>query len=59
MPRADGAESSWSSGGASAAELAAMSAFAQDPTLKVVEACSVKQYGRNHEGPIIRYRPKY
>ena len=44
-------ESSWRSGGASTAELAAMSAFAQDPTLKVVEACSVKQYGRNHEAP--------
>jgi Protein of unknown function (DUF3182) len=64
-------ESSWRSGGASTAELAALTAFAQDPGLQVVTACSVKQYGSSREpppnasvhfsgndpqdGPIIRY----
>jgi hypothetical protein len=52
-------EASWRSGGASAAELAAMKEFAQDPTLQVVEACAVKQFGRGHEVPrkaVIHYR---
>jgi hypothetical protein len=64
-------ESFWRSGGASTAELAAMTAFAQDPGLQVVTACAVKQYGSSREpppnasvhfrgndpqdGPIIRY----
>jgi hypothetical protein len=38
-------EASWRSGGASTAELAALTAFAQDPALLVVEATSVKQFG--------------
>ena len=44
-------ESSWRSGGASTAELAALMAFAQDPGLQVVKACAVKQYGSSHEPP--------
>src|SRR5262249_26126951 len=64
-------EASWRSGGASTAELAAMKEFAQDPALQLVEACSVKEFGRGpqtprnaliqyqgddpEDGPIIRY----
>lgn len=64
-------ESSWRSGGASTAELGALTAFMQEPGLQVVEACAVKQFGNGHEppptatihfrgddprdGPIIRY----
>jgi uncharacterized protein DUF3182 len=38
-------EASWRSGGASTAELAALTAFADDPILQVVEATSVKRFG--------------
>jgi hypothetical protein len=64
-------EASWRSGGASTAELAALTAFAQESSLQVVEAASVKQFGkpskipRNaivhfqgddpEEGPLLRY----
>ena len=64
-------EASWRSGGASTAELAALMAFAQDSTLHVVEATSVKQFGRQtaippgavihfhdedpEDGPLLRY----
>jgi hypothetical protein len=64
-------ESSWRSGGASTAELAALTAFAQDPGLQVINVCSIKDYGSGHQppphatvhfrgndpqdGPIIRY----
>ena len=64
-------EASWRSGGASTAELAALMAFAEDPTLQVVEATSVKQFGRRttiprgavihfhdddpEDGPLLRY----
>jgi hypothetical protein len=64
-------EASWRSGGASTAELAALMAFAEDPTLQVVEATSAKQFGRRttippgaaihfhdddpEDGPILRY----
>jgi hypothetical protein len=64
-------EASWRSGGASTAELAALMAFAQDSTLQVVEATSVKQFGRQatippgavvhfhgddpEDGPLVRY----
>ena len=44
-------EASWRSGGASTAELAALTAFAQDPGLHVVNACSIKEYGTGHEPP--------
>ena len=39
-------EASWRSGGASTAELAALKAFAKDSDLQVVEAASVKQFGK-------------
>jgi hypothetical protein len=64
-------EASWRSGGASTAELAAFVAFASDPTLQVVEASAVKEFGKPRElprdaivhfqdddpkdGPILRY----
>lgn len=38
-------EASWRSGGASTAELAALAAFADDPSLQVVQTASVKHYG--------------
>ena len=44
-------ESSWRSGGASTAELAALTAFVQDPGLQFVTARAVKQYGGSHEAP--------
>jgi hypothetical protein len=44
-------ESSWRSGGASTAELAALTAFAQDPGLQVVNVCSIKEYGSGHQPP--------
>jgi hypothetical protein len=52
-------EASWRSGGASTAELAAIQALAQDPALRVVEACAAKQFGTGHEAPrnaIVHYR---
>jgi hypothetical protein len=64
-------EASWRSGGASTAELAALMAFTQDTSLEVVEATSVKQFGRRttipagavihfhgddpEDGPLLRY----
>lgn len=64
-------EASWRSGGASTAELAALMAFTQDSRLRVVEATSVKQFGRQttipagavihfhgddpEDGPLLRY----
>jgi hypothetical protein len=64
-------EASWRSGGASTAEVAALTAFAGNPRLQVVEAASVKDYGKprkipagaavhfhgddSEEGPLIRY----
>jgi hypothetical protein len=44
-------EASWRSGGASTAELAAFAAFARDPTLQVVEASAVKEFGKLREPP--------
>src|SRR5262249_5025474 len=44
-------EASWRSGGASTAELAAMKEFAQDPALQLVEASSVKEFGRGPQAP--------
>jgi hypothetical protein len=45
-------EASWRSGGASTAELAAFVAFARDPTLQVVEASAVKEFGKRVEAPL-------
>jgi hypothetical protein len=71
QPRSGVFESSWRAGGASSAEMAALTAFTQDPTLTVVHASSVEEYGDGIEpprgamvhfegvdakaGPIIRY----
>lgn len=44
-------EASWRSGGASTAELAALAAFADDPSLQVVQTASVKHYGPPREIP--------
>lgn len=44
-------EASWRSGGASTAELAALGAFADDPSLQVVQTTSVKHYGRPRKLP--------
>jgi len=64
-------EASWRSGGASTAELAALTVLAQDSALDVVEAASVKRFGSlrkpppgavihfegddPEEGPLLRY----
>jgi hypothetical protein len=64
-------EASWRSGGASTAEVAALSAFAHDPSLHVFEASTIKDFGRvraaprhalihfegddPEDGPILRY----
>ena len=44
-------EASWRSGGASTAELAALAAFAEDPTLQIVEVSAVKKFGDHLEPP--------
>lgn len=44
-------EASWRSGGASTAELAALTAFADDPSLQVVQTTSVKHYGKSRKIP--------
>jgi hypothetical protein len=44
-------EASWRSGGASTAELAALMALAQDSALQVVEATSVKHFGKPRKPP--------
>ena len=44
-------EASWRSGGASTAELAALTALAQDSALQVVEVTSVKHFGKPRKPP--------
>jgi hypothetical protein len=44
-------EASWRSGGASTAELAALTAFAEDAGLQVFSVCSIKEYGNGHQPP--------
>ena len=44
-------EASWRAGGASTAELAALTAFAQDLSLHVFETSAVKDFGRAREAP--------
>jgi hypothetical protein len=51
QPRSGVFESSWRAGGASSAEMAALTAFTQDPTLTVVHASSVEEYGQGVEPP--------
>ena len=44
-------ESSWRVGGATSAELVALSAFIQDPSLQMVEASHVEEFGKDREAP--------
>jgi Protein of unknown function (DUF3182) len=44
-------EQSWRIGGASSAEVAALAAFRDDPSLNVVRACSTELYGANASPP--------
>jgi len=44
-------EPSWRIGGASSAELAAAAAFARDPSLQIVRASHVEEYGRGRQPP--------
>src|SRR5499433_2138700 len=70
-PRSGVLEPSWRIGGASSAELVALAAFARDPSLKVVRASHVEEYGEGRRaladaivefqgddpeaGPLLRY----
>ena len=45
-------EASWRSGGASTAELVALTAFANNPRLQAVESASVKEYGKPRKIPV-------
>jgi hypothetical protein len=44
-------ESSWRVGGATSAELVAMTILMQDPSMQVVEASHVVGFGKDHEAP--------
>src|SRR5262249_566465 len=50
-PRSGVLEPSWRVGGASSAELAAFAAFARDPSLKIVRASHVEEYGEGRRAP--------
>src|SRR5215469_4004392 len=50
-PQSGVLEPSWRIGGASSAELAAMAAFARDPSLKIVRASHVEEYGEGRRAP--------
>jgi hypothetical protein len=50
-PRSGVLEPSWRMGGASSAELAALAAFARDPSLEIVCASHVEEYGKDRRAP--------
>jgi hypothetical protein len=50
-PRSGVLEPSWRVGGASSAELAAFAAFARDPSLEIVGASHVEEFGRGRRAP--------
>jgi hypothetical protein len=50
-PRSGVLEPSWRMGGASSAELAALAAFARDPSLQIVHASHVEEYGKSRRAP--------
>jgi hypothetical protein len=50
-PQSGVLEPSWRVGGASSAELAALAAFARDPSLKIVRASHVEEYGEGRRAP--------
>jgi hypothetical protein len=52
-------ESSWRVGGATAAELAALTRFAEDPSVQIVEASHLEKFGSNRDAPpgaVIHFR---
>src|SRR5262249_11243563 len=51
QPRSGVLESSWRVGGASSAELAAFAAFARDPSLEIVRASHVEEFGTGRRAP--------
>jgi hypothetical protein len=51
-PRLGVFESSWRIGGASPAELLALTEFAQDPSAQVIEAAHVADFGKHREAPV-------
>src|SRR5262249_58344663 len=51
QPRSGVLEPSWRVGGASSAELAALAAFARDPSLEIVGACHVEEFGKGRRAP--------
>jgi hypothetical protein len=51
QPRSGVLESSWRIGGASSAELVAMAALAADPSLPVIRAAHVEQFGKDGRAP--------
>ena len=50
-PQSGVLEPSWRVGGASSAELAAMAAFARDPSLEIVRASHIEEYGKGRRAP--------
>jgi len=50
-PRSGVLEPSWRVGGASSAELAAFAAFARDPSLEIVGASHVEEFGKGRRAP--------
>jgi hypothetical protein len=50
-PRSGVLEPSWRIGGASSAELAALSAFVRNPSLQIVGASHAEEYGKNCQAP--------
>jgi hypothetical protein len=50
-PRSGVFESSWRIGGASPAELLALTKFTQDPSAQVIEAAHVAEFGKHREAP--------
>ena len=50
-PRSGVLEPSWRVGGASSAELGALAAFARDPSLRIVGASHVEEYGKGCRAP--------
>src|SRR5215475_4387440 len=50
-PQSGVLEPSWRVGGASSAELAALAAFARDPSLEIVGASHVEEFGKDRRAP--------
>jgi len=50
-PRSGVLEPSWRIGGASSAEFAALAAFTRDPSLEIVRASHVEEYGTDRQAP--------